>query len=74
MDRAVFTQFIDLYNDKTSRENYLTFLRSPKYCQKASFRNQCWYFPFMGSDQVRVLETFAAQKIIQRTYHFLPWR
>ena len=41
MDRAVFTQFIDLYNDKTSRENYLTFLRSPKYCQKASFRNQC---------------------------------
>ena len=74
MDRAVFTQFIDLYNDKTSRENYLTFLRSPKYCQKVSFRNQCWYFPFIGSDQVRVLETFAAQEIIERTYHFLPWR
>ena len=62
MDRAVFlTQFIDLYSDKTSRENYLTFLRSPKYCQKVSFRNQCWYFPSTGSDQVRVLETFASQ-------------
>ena len=65
MDRAVFlTQFIDLYNDKTSRENYLTILRSPKYCQKVSLRNECWYFPFMGSDQVRVLGTFAAQEII----------